>query len=192
VVIEGDKAVVIDPAPDSFDRIMSFLSERNLLLESVWITHSHWDHVAGCKQLLELGPVDVMVHTLDAENLRNPGSDGVPTWLKIQSVLPTRLLNDGDQISVGKATWEVVHTPGHSLGSICFFHKDQLLLFTGDTLFRGTYGNVSFPTSSPELMGESLARLAQLPNETTVFPGHGPSTTIEEERTWIAKRSRKF
>ena len=80
----------------------------------------------------------------------------------------------------------VIHTPGHSLGSVCFYYEKEGILLSGDTLFKGTMGNVSFPTSSPALMGETLLKLSRLPPATKVFPGHGLATTIGDEQSWMA------
>ncbi len=81
--------------------------------------------------------------------------------------------------------FQVLHTPGHSVGSVCFYEPDHHLILTGDTLFKGAIGNLSFPTSQPFLMESSLAKLGRLPPDTRVFPGHGPSTTIKAESYWL-------
>lgn len=185
LLVSEQMAVLLDPAIGCKEQVISMCDQKKWTLQAIWITHSHWDHVAGIQSILEHKQVPVCVHVLDAENLERPGSDGVPTWLKIPAVHPDRLLKNKDILSVGSSVWEVLHTPGHSPGSCCFFDATDGLLFSGDTLFVGTCGNVSFPTSSPQLMADSLERLLLLPPKTTVYPGHGPETTVGKEKEWM-------
>jgi len=185
LIHSGDKAVVVDPAPDSFNEIVRQVQDDHLELQALWVTHSHWDHMADSCKFLENYGVAVCVHQLDAENVEFPGKDGVPTWQVIQGVKPSSLLQDQDLLYVGESVWQVIHTPGHSPGSACFYQKEQKVLFSGDVLFRGTCGNVSFPTSSPALMADSLEKLLLLPEETRVFPGHGPETILRNEVSWM-------
>jgi hydroxyacylglutathione hydrolase len=185
------EAVVVDPAPESEQVLSTILKERGLVLTAVWITHSHWDHIAGCRSLVDEYAVRVYVHKLDADNLLQPGSDGIPSFVSVRPVDGATYIADGDLLRCGSQEWIVMHTPGHSLGSVCFYNKQEGMLISGDTLFRGTMGNVSFPTSDPELMDETLHRLSQLPPETKVYPGHGPPTTIQRERSWMVTKSKQ-
>ena len=183
------EAVVVDPAPGSFNKVSILLEKRRLKLTAVWITHSHWDHVADCRRFVDEYAVHVYVHKLDADNLTHPGSDGIPSWVPIQPVENATFVADGEKLRCGDQEWEVIHTPGHSLGSVCFYNEHDGRLISGDTLFKGTMGNVSFPTSDPDLMNETLRRLGQLPPETEVYPGHGSSTSIQQEQSWMARAS---
>ena len=135
--------------------------------------------------------IPVYVHAFDANNLEKPGSDGLPSWLSIEGVIPEHLIKEGDVIHVGNLAFEVIETPGHSPGSLCFYNKEEKVLFSGDTLFKGSIGNLSFPTSRPHLMQSSLSKLAKLPADTRVFPGHGPSTTIGKE-SWLERAEELF
>lgn len=94
-------------------------------------------------------------------------------------------------IKVGQLNFQTIHTPGHSVGSICLYEPSQNVLFSGDTLFKGSIGNISFPTSRPDLMWSSLDKLAKLPASTIVYPGHGPTTTIANE-TWLSDAQHYF
>lgn len=179
------EAAIIDPAPDSALKIESFLSEQNLKPQKILLTHSHWDHIADVRPLKEKYHIPVFIHPLDAPNLQQPGADGLPCWINISSVQPDDFLEEGKAVKIGKLSFQVLHTPGHSPGCVCFFEPQQEVLFSGDTLFQGTIGNLSFPTSQPSLMRSSLAKLAQLPPQTRLFPGHGPSTTIQAESEWL-------
>lgn len=186
------EAAIIDPAPDSFQKIQTLVTNQQLKLTKILLTHSHWDHIADVQQFKKTYHVPVYVHPLDAPNLREPGADGLPCWVAIPAIQPEGLLEEGMQIAVGKLNFSILHTPGHSPGSICFYEPQQHILFSGDTLFQGTIGNLSFPTSVPDQMWPSLAKLAKLPPHTKVFPGHGPATTIEAEGSWLPHAKKLF
>jgi hydroxyacylglutathione hydrolase len=186
------EAAILDPAPGSFSDIQAFLANQKLKAQKILLTHSHWDHIADVKPLKEKYAIPVYIHALDAPNLQQPGIDGLPCWLSIPAVKPDILLEEDMHVSVGDLIFQVIHTPGHSPGSVCFYEPQQQTLFSGDTLFKGTIGNLSFPTSQPSLMWLSLAKLAQLPPKTHIFPGHGPATTIESESAWLLNAKKLF
>lgn len=179
------QAAILDPAPDSFSEIQTFLANQQLNAQKILLTHSHWDHIADVRQCKDHYHIPVYIHPLDAPNLEQPGADGLPCWLRIPTVQPDVLLEEGMEVPVGQLKLRVLHTPGHSPGSVCFYEPKEGILFSGDTLFQGTIGNLSFPTSQPDLMWPSLAKLAQLPPETRVFPGHGSATTLAAESSWL-------
>jgi glyoxylase-like metal-dependent hydrolase (beta-lactamase superfamily II) len=106
--------------------------------------------------------------------------------MDIPSVEPSILMQEGDQIPVGHLNFSVMHTPGHTPGGVCFYEPQQGILFSGDTLFKGTIGNLSFPTCQPDEMWPSLEKLSRLPRATQVYPGHGPATTIKQEN-WLGR-----
>ncbi len=190
-------AAVVDPAPDSFQAITNYLTKNHLKLVAVWLTHTHWDHIADVPKFKDKYQVPVYVHKLDAPNLERPGSDGLmPEFFLMmkgasQGVKPDRFINDGDTLALGSITFVVMHTPGHSPGSVCLYCKELNVLMSGDTLFKGSIGNLSFPTSQPDLMWPSLQKLNTLPKETKVYPGHGASTTIGNE-SWLARAKQIF
>lgn len=186
-----NNAAIIDPAPDSADSIIQFLEKHQLHPKITLITHSHWDHIGDAAKIKEKFHTSIFIHQLDSQNLQKPGSDGLPLWVEIEGVIPDKFLNEGDCIEIGKSKWEVIHTPGHSPGGVCFLCKEHNILMSGDTLFQGSIGNLSFPTASPKDMWNSLAKLAKLPPETTVYPGHGPSTTIGKE-SWLSRAQEIF
>ncbi len=187
-----NQAAIIDPSPDSAKNIQSFLLQHHLNAEKILLTHSHWDHIADVKPLKDQNKILLYIHPLDAPNLRNPGIDGLPCWLTIPPIEPDILIEEGMQISVGQLIFQILHTPGHSPGSVCFYESQQQVLFSGDTLFRGSIGNLSFPTSQPSLMWLSLTKLAQLSSHTRVFPGHGLETTIEAEYSLLIQAQKLF
>ena len=115
----------------------------------------------------------------------------IPSWIKIEGITPAALLKDRDIVGIGEINWRVIHTPGHSPGSICFYCPDEELLISGDTLFKGTIGNLELPTGEPERMWPSLQKLSLLPPTVHVFPGHGGPTTIGAE-SWLKTAKEKF
>lgn len=180
-------AAIIDPAPGSADAIMAFLQEKKLTPKLILLTHSHWDHIADASRF----QLPIWVHEADAPNVRLPGSDGLPLFFSIKGVEPTSFLQEGQVIELGDLRLKVLHTPGHSPGGVCFYEEARGVLLSGDTLFKGTIGNLSFPTSNPEAMWTSLDKLARLPPKTRVFPGHGPVTSVGAE-SWLSRARELF
>lgn len=178
------EAVIIDPAPGSEKSISHYLKQNSLIPKEIWLTHTHWDHIGDVKKLKALYGLAVRVHKQDAPNLRKPGADGLPLFFAIEGVEPDFFLTEGEILTLGDMKWEVIHTPGHSPGSVCFYSKESKTLLSGDTLFKGSIGNLSFPTSDASSMWNSLKKLENLPKETRFFPGHGEPSTIERE-SWL-------
>lgn len=184
-------AAVVDPSPDSARKISSYITQHQLHLEKILLTHSHWDHIADVSCLKKQYSVPVSIHLLDVPNLEFPGADYLPLPFFIEGVKPDSLLKEDDEVKIGTLSFKVIFTPGHSPGGICFYCQEHALLISGDTLFRGSMGKISFPTSQPEEMWKSLKKLAQLPADTVVYPGHGPTTTIGREN-WLTNAEKVF
>lgn len=184
------EALIIDPAPDSASKILTALKERSLTATKIVLTHSHWDHIADTAVLKEALNIPVLIHAEDAPNLEKPGTDTLPCWISFPGVTPDAFIKEGDNIKVGNYNFEVIETPGHTPGGICLYSREPKVLISGDTLFKGSIGNLSFATARPEKMWPSLDKLAMLPPDTSVYPGHGPSTTIGSEN-WLP-RARQF
>jgi hydroxyacylglutathione hydrolase len=180
---------VIDPAVDGFEAIEA--KAGGITIDKILITHSHWDHIGAAAKLKQMFHCPVYIHPLDGKNLESPGSDRLPCWVPIEGVKPDIFMADGEVIPVGKLLFKVIHTPGHSPGGVSFYCEKENVLFSGDTLFKGSIGNLSFPTSEPEKMWASLDKLASLPGNTVVYPGHGPKTTIAEE-SWLPRAREMF
>ena len=153
----------------------------------ILLTHSHWDHMAEASILKEKLDIPLYVHSEDAQNLEVPGSDGLPLFYPIKAVKADHFLFDGEILFLGTLKIKVIHTPGHSPGGVCFYLENEAILISGDTLFQGTCGKVSFPTSNPSKMKHSLKKLSHLPPDTKVYPGHGPDTTIGAEEPWMSQ-----
>lgn len=185
-------AFLVDPGLGSFRFFSSLIEEKGYQLQAIVLTHSHWDHIAEVALCCRSWSVPLWVHREDGANIREPGADGLVAPIPIEGWDPSRWLEEGDRLQVGKQQLTVLHTPGHSPGGICLYSAPLELLFSGDTLFKGSYGSLSLPTAEPERMVSSLARLAGLPPETRVYPGHGPSTTIGAEASVLSELSSEF
>lgn len=188
---ETKKGIFIDPSQGSASKLLKAAEKHGLQIEAIYLTHSHWDHIVDVASLLQKLSIKVYVHPEDAENLRNPGSDHIPLFVTIQGVEATDFLQEGQLHKVGHLSFIVMHTPGHSPGAVCFYFEKEKVLISGDTLFKGTIGSLSLPTAEEERMWASLKKLAKLPPETKVYPGHGETTTMREE-AWIAHAKETF
>ena len=183
------EAIIIDPGFDNrFDaeEIFRFIEENALTLKIVLNTHGHPDHVCGNHIVKRRFHVPLLIHEYDAYMLERL-SKSTSTFFDFEKFSPPAdvLLHDGDLVKFGEITLKVLHTPGHSRGSISLLAERQV--FTGDTLFAGSIGRTDFPESSDRDMKLSLKKIANLPDHFVVYPGHGPTTTIGEE-----KRSNPF
>jgi len=177
------EAIAIDTAIPSLAWISDELAERGWTLKLIVTTHGHWDHFGENAAVAEHTGAPIAVHALDAYRLTEPQ----PLWapFEIPPCVPAVDLAEGGEIRFGEIRLTVLHTPGHTEGSVCLWAEDEGLLFSGDTLFAGGWGRVDLPGASPEEMVDSLARLSTFEDRLAVFPGHGPSTTIGRERPWM-------
>jgi hydroxyacylglutathione hydrolase len=185
------KAAVIDPSMGSTASILEEAQKRQWSIESIFLTHSHWDHIADVHALKAETKAPVFVHPLDAPNLSHPGADRLPLQYKIIGEEADGFLEEGAIYRVGELQIEVIHTPGHSPGSVCLYLPNENTLFSGDTFFRGTMGTLHLPTAQEEKMWSSLKKLSKLPPSTRVIPGHGGETTIGREG-WLQNPEERF
>jgi len=183
------EAIIIDPGFDEkleAKRVYKFIDANSLIPKFVVNTHGHPDHTWGNGLVKERFYVPILIHEYDAHMLGKSGNKVVEFFgVRNLSSTADTLLHNGDFVKFGKITLKVMHTPGHSRGSISLLGDKEV--FTGDTLFAGSIGRTDFPESSEFEMKLSLKELKKLPNHFVVYPGHGPMTTIGEE-----KRSNPF
>ncbi|MBI3971689.1 MAG: MBL fold metallo-hydrolase [Chloroflexi bacterium] len=182
-------ALVVDAPLGAAQVVLAAVRERRLTLETIVLTHAHWDHVADAGQLEEATGAAVMAHRLDVPAISQPQRSAFFPQTEVPAIRVSRELDEGDTIEVGGLRLVVMHTPGHTPGSLCLYSAEHDLLFSGDTLFAGSYGRVDLPGGDAARMVESLRRLAKLPEQTVVLPGHGPSMTIGAEG-WLRRLPR--
>lgn len=178
---ETKNAAVIDPGGDAED-IMKYIDEHGLTLQYILLTHGHGDHIGGIPDIKAKKDVPVFIHEGDAYMLQNANIN----LSKLMSgpdieIIPDRLLKDGEMIKLGALELHIIHTPGHTPGGICIKVND--ILFTGDTLFANSIGRTDFEGGSFEQIIDSIkSKLLVYDDQTKVFPGHGPVSTIGRER----------
>jgi glyoxylase-like metal-dependent hydrolase (beta-lactamase superfamily II) len=177
------EAIAIDTATPSLAWIADELAARDWTLKLIVSTHGHWDHIGDNAAVSAHTGADIAVHPLDRERLTDPK----PLWAPFEIVpsVPAVELAEGGEVRFGSIRLSVLHTPGHTDGSVCLYAADDGLLFSGDTLFAGGWGRVDLPGGDAAAMVESLGRLMALDDRVAVFPGHGPETTMGRERPWL-------
>jgi glyoxylase-like metal-dependent hydrolase (beta-lactamase superfamily II) len=178
-------AILIDAPWQVVDDITDECATLQVTVQTIVCTHGHWDHTMGLAELVSATGARVACHAADVDMLEHPSFAPFVFPFELTPVTPDMLLQEGDQVQVGGHTFSVLHTPGHTPGCICLYDAEEKLLFSGDTLFCGTCGRMDLPGGDPGAMVRSLHRLATLPADTHVFPGHGPETTIGREE-WLA------
>jgi hydroxyacylglutathione hydrolase len=178
---ETGEGMVIDPGGNA-EEIRRAIDDSGLDIKIIVLTHGHSDHIAALRDVQDRTGAEVAIHNEDADFLEGYGSVSSQFGISYRTPHPPdRLLREGDNIDIGNMEFTVIHTPGHTPGSICLLTEDKV--FTGDTLFRRGIGTTLMPGSSrPQLIDSIKTRLMILPDDTIVYPGHGRETTIGAER----------
>lgn len=182
VVSQQNRAAVIDPGGE-VEKIFARLEQEGATPAMVLLTHGHFDHIAALWDFLDRYPVPVYLHAGDVEMLEDIQKalcNMVPLYFHYRKGADLRPLQDGDAVTLDECTFTLLHTPGHSRGSSCY--RLDAMLFTGDTLFAGGVGRTDLYGGSWNTLCQSVARLAALEGDFTVYPGHGPSSTLARER----------
>ncbi len=180
---ESKETMVIDPAGE-VDKIEELIKIMDGKLKYIYLTHCHGDHIMGVTELKNRLGGKILIHREDSKGLNNPEINLTPYIGigKIELEADSRI-DDGDLLHLGNLEFKVLHTPGHTKGGTSLYCKQENCLFSGDTIFRGTWGRTDLPTSNREDLIKSIeTKIMTLPDETIVYPGHGMMTKIKEEK----------
>ena len=177
LLVSGNQALVVDPSV-SVSAMVDVAASEGAVIVGVLLTHGHFDHVLSLDQLCENLGVPSYIHENDAELLTDGKKNAFYTFFGKERAFRAadKLLSDGDHIPLGDEKITVLHTPGHTMGSVCYLAGD--ILVTGDTLFAESIGRQDLYGGSPELMERSLLKLGALNGDITIYPGHGPSASL--------------
>lgn len=179
---DSEHCFVVDPG-DSGDKIANYIRNQKMILDHILLTHGHFDHIQGVRDLknairCEICALDIEKELLSDARMNVSAMTGRPEELEADI-----WLRDGQQFESAGIAMKVIHTPGHTKGSCCYFLEEQKVLFSGDTLFMESVGRADLPTGNEkDLMQSVREKVLTLPGETKVFSGHGPATSIEYEQ----------
>lgn len=177
------EAMVIDPG-DNIDKLLALIAKHNLQVKQIVVTHAHIDHVGGAMKLRAATGAPILLNQNDYDLLKM--LDVQATWIGVPDpgqVDIDRSVTTGETVSAGQHTAQILHTPGHTEGSICLYFAAEKKLIAGDTLFAGSIGRTDLPGGNTQKIMRSLHdTVLALPDETVVVPGHGPLTSIGDER----------
>lgn len=175
-------AIVVDPGDDA-RLVLEFLDKKRLGVAAYVMTHAHMDHISGLAAMCRAKPAPIGMHPADlkwafTEANQMPPYYGVP---EKPPKIERELADDSEYTDAG-LTYRIIATPGHSPGAVCIHFESENVLISGDTLFAGSVGRTDLPGGNARTLQQSLRKLARLPDNTIVYPGHGPTTTIGEEK----------
>ena len=185
---EDKTCAVVDPGasvPAEQEELAAALKENDLHPGAILLTHGHFDHFAGVSYLLKQYPCPVYMHPDDRQTVRIFSSHAPLYGCTVpDSDFPTEDISDGQTLRIGQMEFQVIHTPGHSPGGVCYYCPAENIIFTGDTLFAGTIGRTDLPLSEyDDLIRSVMEKIMPLPADTDIIPGHGPASDIAFERT---------
>jgi len=182
---EGEKKVIfIDPSEQG-KYLNDKLVENGFEVEAILLTHGHFDHIMGCEEMRRITGAKIYVMAEEKVLLQDPYVNCSAQWAKPCTLVPDVWIHDGDELVFGDKKCKVIATPGHTIGGCCYYFEQDDILISGDTLFLESVGRTDFPTGSMSTLKRSIQdKLLTLPENVKVYPGHGDSTTIANEKQY--------
>lgn len=178
------ETMIIDPGAQP-EKVIDMITILGARVKYIYLTHCHGDHIGAVTEVKNASGGKILIHRFDSENINNPQVN-LSDYIGIKPIeLETdSRIDDYDLLHLGDIEFEVIHTPGHTKGGTCLYCREKKLLFSGDTLFRGTWGRTDLPTGGiEEIMNSIMNRILVLEEDTIVYPGHGKATMLHEEKT---------
>lgn len=179
------EAVLVDAPAEVWAKVQPVLAHERCALRELWLTHGHWDHTQDAAKIKRATGVTVRAHQADQHLIETPETmrDYLMPGLELEPVKIDAFVKQGDRLAALGREFEVRHVPGHCPGNVLFYQAEAKVALVGDALFNGGVGRWDLPGGSFELLEESIrGQIYTLPDETTVLPGHGPRTTVGEEK----------
>lgn len=177
------ETMIIDPAGE-VEKITEMLDILHAKVKYIYLTHCHGDHIGGVEELKAKVGGKILTHRIESENIKNPAITlNYYIGMKDSMIEIDSRVDEDDLIHIGNIEFKVIHTPGHTSGGSSLYCEEHKMVFTGDTLFRGTWGRTDLPTGDvKQIMDSIMKKLLILPEDTIVYPGHGKATLIKEEK----------
>ncbi len=182
---EGTSDVIFFDPADKGEYIYETLKDKGFNVKGILLTHGHFDHIWGTNKLRELSGAPIYAYEVEKALCEDAVTNVSDQAGRPYTVVPDRYLKDGEEITIADMTCRLIATPGHTVGSCCYYFEEDGLLLAGDTLFQESVGRTDLPTGSMSALVRSIReRLFVLPDETKVYPGHGETTTIGDEKKY--------
>lgn len=184
LIKEDEKIYIVDPGSLNLDNLINYLKENEIKIEAIILTHGHFDHIMGLPVILNYQIAPIYLHEKDYDLLFNP-SLSLLSWAGMKQELLDEYLSKTKVYTLKEddiiANFKVIHTPGHTAGSICLLNEKEKIMLSGDTIFKGTYGRTDLPTGNSRELRDSISKILKLDKDIKVYPGHSDATTIEDE-----------
>lgn len=190
LIAPGSESLIVDAPRKAWESALHAAEDADAPVKLVFATHGHWDHIAGASELRSTG-LPLAGHPADRKLFRDPMEQRADLPFVVPPVEIDRELADAERIAVGDVEGQVLHTPGHTPGGVSLWFPELDLVFTGDTVLKGGAGYLDRPEADARALAASVRRIAGLPEQTRIYPGHGAPTTVGDE-TWLNEDSEEL